>query len=158
MVDIKKILVPVDFSACSAKALGCAASFAKLFGASVDVLHVWEPPRYVAPELMVQVPSYPDQTVAQFARTEAAKEMERFLSELEKEAACEVQGRIESGDPTHMITDIASKDHYDLIVMGTHGRTGLSHLVLGSVAEKVVRKAHCPVVTVRTVKEDAPIM
>ena len=61
----------------------------------------------------------------------------------------QILSAIEAGDPTRTVVEIADQDGYDLIVMGTHGRTGLSHLVLGSVAEQVVRRAKCPVLTVR---------
>lgn len=149
MPHVDKILVPVDFSVCSRAALEMAEVIAEKFGASVDVLHVWEPPRYVIPEVTVQLPGEPQQTLAQFARSAAGKEMEAFLVALEGKGQLRVRGRLESGDPTEVIIDLADREQYDLIVMGTHGRRGLSHVLLGSVAEKVVRRAACPVLTRR---------
>jgi nucleotide-binding universal stress UspA family protein len=61
---------------------------------------------------------------------------------------------LESGEPAHVIAKVAAEGKYDLIVMGTHGRTGLSHMMVGSVAEKVVRLAPCPVLTYRTPSEE----
>jgi universal stress protein A len=149
MFKMNRILVPVDFSACSRGALEYSANLAQQFGATLHVLHVWEPPRYIIPEVLVQVPGEPSQTLADFARSEAGKEMEKFLIDLQSDAF-EVKGRLESGDPTDTILRLAADDDYHLIVMGTHGRTGLSHLFLGSVAEKVVRRAACPVLTIRS--------
>jgi len=149
MFRVARILVPVDFSACSRAAMEFAAYFAGRFGASVDVLHVWEPPRYVIPEVTVEVPGEPKKTLLEFARSEAGKEMESFLEELQRSGTVKVRGRLESGDPTEVILELTDTDEYDLVVMGTHGRTGLSHLFLGSVAEKVVRRSRKPVLTIR---------
>jgi nucleotide-binding universal stress UspA family protein len=148
-MQVKTILVPVDFSDCALTALKYAEFVAKTFQAQIDVLHVWEPPRYVLPDITVQIPGQADQTLMDFARSEAGKDMEKFLMALEDDGTVEVRGRLESGDPTDRILELAAKGEYDMIVMGTHGRTGLSHLFLGSVAEKVVRRASCPVLTIR---------
>jgi nucleotide-binding universal stress UspA family protein len=103
----------------------------------------------VIPEVTVQLPGEMRQTLADFARSEAGKEMAQFLAELQGQGEVEIRGRLESGDPTEIVLGLAEREGYDLIVMGTHGRTGLSHLFLGSVAEKVVRRALCPVLTIR---------
>jgi nucleotide-binding universal stress UspA family protein len=148
MHTISRILVPVDFSPCSRAALDYAAFLGKRFGASIDVLHVWGPPRQLW---------YPWYTVgpvqdwlSSFERTEAGNEMKSLLWHLENNLDITVRGRLESGDPRSTILSVAAEDHYDLIVMGTHGRTGLSHLLLGSIAEGVVQRAPCPVLTIRT--------
>lgn len=156
MLQVAKILVPVDFSPGSRGAVELARAMASKFGSSLDVLHVWEPPRYVIPEVTVQLPGEPQQTLMDFARSEAGKEMERFLGALERDAGGQVRGRLESGDPTEVILELAQRERYDLIVMGTHGRTGLSHLFIGSVAERVVRRASCPVLTVREAAKSGP--
>ncbi len=75
--------------------------------------------------------------------------MGTFLNELEHDGSLEARGRLESGDACDTILSVASDDDYDLIIMGTHGRTGLSHLFLGSVAERIVRRSTCPVMTIR---------
>ena len=133
---IGRILVPVDFSDCSLAALDHAASLAQRFGASIHVLHVWD---------------HRDQTLAHFAQTGAGEAMDSVLGDLEQHGVGGVRGRLASGDPSETIIQIAREEHYDLIVMGTHGHSGLVHLLHGSVAEKVVRRAPCPVLTVRTV-------
>jgi nucleotide-binding universal stress UspA family protein len=148
MKPIQRILVPVDFSASSRAALEAAAFLAEKLGASVDVLHVWEPPGYVGPEVMIHMPGKTGLPLVEFAHTEAGRDMERFLADFGKRGL-RVSGRLETGLAVQTILRVAGDDHYDLIVMGTRGRTGLSHLMLGSVAERVVRRAACPVLTVR---------
>lgn len=149
MFGAAKILVPMDFSACSRLALDYAVFFARHFGSQIDVLHVWEPPRYVIPEVTVQLPGEIRQSLADFARVEAGKEMDQLLSGVVVPSNVQLRGRLESGDPTETVVELAAKEAFDLVVMGTHGRTGLSHVFLGSVAEKVVRRAACPVLTIR---------
>ncbi len=150
MPTIKRILVPVDFSSCSRAALEHAVTLAEQFGASIDVLHVWPPPRYVGPDAVVEVFRKPHRTLAGEARASASKEMEQFLTPFQKKATVKFRPRIEYGEPYQTILEIANGGVYDLIAMGTHGRTGLSHALIGSVAEKVVRHSLFPVLTVRT--------
>lgn len=148
MLAVGKILVPTDFSACSSEALRWAQVVGAKFDSQIDALHVWEPPRYVIPEIAIQMPGEPRQSLLDFAKAEASKEMEVFVL-AGSDRGRRVQARLESGDPTDTIIQLAESDQYDLIIMGTHGRTGISHLLLGSVAEKVVRRAPCPVMTIR---------
>jgi len=152
MLSIRRILVPVDFSGPSKVALDYAARMATSFGATLQVLHVWDSPNYFAAgvgELTVSVPEGRT-TLAQFVRTRAGKELEQLLSDIQRRSTVKVTGRLEMGDPCDGILKTAANGHHDMIVMGTHGRTGLSHLFLGSVAERVVRRAPCPVVTIRS--------
>lgn len=139
-----RILVPVDFSDCSRAAVEYAATLAKRLGAEVDVMHVLETPHYVASQVMVHL------SLDEFERSQAGTAMKELLSTLEERGLLRVRGRLESGEACSSILQVAEKEPYDLIVMGTHGRTGLSHLLMGSVAEKVVRQARCPVLTVRS--------
>jgi nucleotide-binding universal stress UspA family protein len=144
---IRRILVPVDFSPASRAALEYAVFLARRFDAGVEVLHVWEPPLYVGPEITITAPGRAV-TLAEFARTEASRGMEEFLASLDRAGLPSLNGRVDSGPPAATILRVATDEHCDLIVMGTRGRTGLAHALLGSVAEKVVRRASCPVVTV----------
>ncbi len=150
MREIRRILVPVDFSACSRAALENAAVLAERLGASIDVLHVWEPLHYVGPEFLVGEPGEAGDTLREAALTQAETEMElemdEFLSGFRQRELFRV--RFESGEPHETIVKLATNERYDTIVMGTHGRSGLGHLPIGSVAEKVVRAAPCPVMTV----------
>jgi nucleotide-binding universal stress UspA family protein len=150
MPKVQRVLVPVDFSDCSRAALDYAALLAAEFGADIDVLHVWESPLYASPETMIYLGDRATQTLADFARTQAGKLMEELMAKLVlRQGVGRVQGRLESGRPFQVIVSVAQEGAYDLVVMGTHGRTGFSRLATGSVAERVVRMAPCPVLTVR---------
>jgi nucleotide-binding universal stress UspA family protein len=146
MYTISRILVPVDFSPCSRAALDYGAFLGARFGAAIDVLHVWQPPR------SIWEPLYPmdvaQHRLVRFESTDAGQQMKEFLAHLEGQGNLKVRGRLESGDPYETILGVAIDEAYDLIVMGTHGRTGMSHLLLGSLAEAVVRRAPCPVLTI----------
>jgi nucleotide-binding universal stress UspA family protein len=146
---LRKILVPVDYSGCSRAALEHAAMLAKSFNATIDLLYVWEAPAFVAPEAMVGAAGT-TQTLAQLASDQAQAAMREFAARA-KEDGIEVAGtRVEQGDPSNTIVAVAEEGGYDLVAMGTHGRSGFAHLLLGSVAEKVVRRSTRPVLTVRS--------
>jgi universal stress protein A len=150
MPKLSRILVPIDFSECSRVALDYATTLAKTFEAKIDVLHVWEVPPYIPPEAMVGVPGHDTQSLADVAKGSAEQEMRRFVKDLEDDGVHVERTLLDSGDPGRTIVDVAEKEGYDIIVLGTHGRTGLSHLLMGSVAERVVRHSSCPVLTVRS--------
>jgi universal stress protein A len=145
---IKKILVPVDFSDGSLQALDYAVALGRPFQAELLILFVVEPVYYATPADL-----YGASANLSMLLEEQRRVGERQLAELGRRLEKEkVRFRtfLDSGVPYQKITDRAQRLGADLIVMATHGRTGLSHLLLGSVAEKVVRSAHCPVLTVRT--------
>jgi nucleotide-binding universal stress UspA family protein len=149
MFAIRRILVPVDFSGCSRSALEYATFLARRFGAEIDVLHAWEPPTpLVGPFFPADVELA---RLALFERSDRGRDMKAFLSFVEGRGDVRVRGRLEAGDPSDAILRAARESAYDLIVMGTHGRTGMSHLLLGSISEVVVRRASCPVLTVHAV-------
>jgi universal stress protein A len=148
MLKISKILTPVDYSPCSRAALDHALFFAARFTAKIDVLHVWDVPPSVRADMMVVSEDGP-QSMQNVLLHGANKEMNEFLANLSAEQRARVAIRVEHGDAVPTILDVAARDRYDLVVMGTNGRTGLSQLLMGSVAEKVVRQAPCPVLTVR---------
>jgi nucleotide-binding universal stress UspA family protein len=143
---MKRILVPVDFSDASQKALEHAAELARAFGATIDVLHVWEAPRYLPPELVIAGPS-PQQTLAELSRTRAEAELRDLVSRSSEISSLIGEVRNEEGIPAAKIVEMSAG--YDLIVMGSHGRTGVRRLMLGSVAERVVRHAKVRVLSVR---------
>jgi|GEM_PF-62521 nucleotide-binding universal stress UspA family protein len=145
-MGMARFLVPVDFSEGSWIALKQATSLAEHFDATIDVLHVWIAPPYVDNIHQVTVDGAA-QRFDQFALGQAGVELNRLMSSVAPEIARQMTTRIVAGDPYLRILEMS--DAYDLIVMGTHGRTGVAHLLLGSVAEKVVRRAHCPVLTSR---------
>src|SRR5689334_3636946 len=151
MVPVRRILVPVDFSPASRAALDEAIALAGELDGSIEVLHVaWNPPPYVGFEaLSATLPYGADENLAVWVQNTSKKHLEEFLADVEEPWRSRVKRRFAEGDAAEKIIELASHETIDLIVMGTHGRRGLAHLILGSVAEKVVQRAPCPVMTVR---------
>ena len=141
----QKILLPSDFSDCSAEAARAARRLAEHFGSRVTVLHVLDEPAALDPMFRGEVPlEMLRDRMEQYAR----EEMKRFLGD-HLGGYPEVETRIASGVPYREILRAARETAAALIVIGTHGRTGVEHVIFGSTAEKVVRMAPCPVLTVR---------
>jgi len=145
MKPFQKILVPVDFSPHSAQAIRTAAELSARFDASVTLIHVQEPLDYALPEGYVVL------TAAQIdsLTAELAKLLAVAKSDAEAAGARGVATRQLNGIASLSIVEFAKSEPFDLIVMGTHGRTGLRHALMGSVAERVLRTAPCPVLTVK---------
>jgi len=141
-----RILVPVDLSDGSAGLIDYAIQLARPFNASIDVINVWEPPQYVAPDLLVAAPGWNAQSLEQMAIETARKDLDALMRKIENPPV-PIKDRVEVGEPASTILHAAERGKYDLIIMGTHGRRGLPRLLMGSVAQKVVARAHCPVVT-----------
>ena len=148
----KKILVPVDFSPSSKLAVEHALALAGHFQGTVHVLHAWELPAYLRPDLTVWSGEL-NAPLELHARGEAEKAMREFVADTHLKDRPDVTTELRSGVLYSTILAVAEQGEFDLIVMGTHGRTGFSHVVLGSVAEKIVRLAKCPVLTVRVPPE-----
>lgn len=142
-----RILVPVDYSTHSLKAVGYAAELAQRLGASLDILHVWDRPTYISDAILVGHGTE-QRSLAEMIRENAQKDMNEFLSKVEPATAVTTTHRLLSGDPATVILQQLEGQKYDLVVMGTHGRSGFAHLLLGSVAEKLVRHSKVPVLTV----------
>lgn len=145
----KRILVPTDFSAASRAALEHAAGLAERYGATVVALHVWQPPTLMRADDAVTISGEPYQTLSEMAGKRASAEMDTFLAPLIEHEGVWFRRQVSMGDPADTILQVAEDGKFDLIVMGTHGRTGLKRMILGSVAEKVTRRASCPVLTIR---------
>ena len=155
MPQIKRILVPTDFSTAADIALGYAIDFAKRYEGSLELLHVVED-TYLSH-------GYPDGYFAELPgiHQKVRAESERQLGVLS--ARCRAAGvtattQVVDGRPAREIVQIAEKMGADLIVMGTHGRSGIAHFLMGSVAEHVVRTAPCPVFTVRDTAHVADVI
>ena len=140
-----RILVPVDLMEGSQAIVDYAARLAQPFNASLEVLHAWEPPQYVAPDLLVAAPGWNPQSVEKTALDAARKALESFMGTLR--FSVPLTHRLEPGEPASSIVRLAEEGGFNLVVMGTHGRRGLPRLLLGSVAQKVIARAHCPVLT-----------
>lgn len=142
---IHKILVATDFSPDADEALAWAADLGRRFGARVTVTHVMEP---LAPGLPAgyTVADLPERSVIagqlrrHLDRTARAMQAEQGLEEVDSELL--------SGSPYAEIVDLARAGDFDLVVVGTHGRTGIKRILMGSVAERVMRHAPCPVLIV----------
>lgn len=141
----RRILVPVDFSLRSQIAVDYALGQARRNRSVVQLLHVWEPDARLSQSGRAVL-------LDNFAKSRAGDAMKSYLEAVENNGV-RVMARLEEGDLVETIVAVASEG-FDLIVMGTHGRTGWSHLVHGSVAEKVVRQAPCPVTTIRVPDPD----
>jgi universal stress protein A len=147
-MSFKKILAAIDFSAESREALRVAAATAAASHAELTLLTVWESGNYTfSPNLAL-----PGRVVDDLM-AETGRELTEWQHRAEEIGAPKVATLVVSGVAWDRIVEVAKADPaYDLIVVGTHGRTGLSHVVLGSVAEKVVRHAPCPVLVARVRK------
>jgi nucleotide-binding universal stress UspA family protein len=145
-MTIKTILVPTDFSEPSVDALTYAKDLAKVLGASIHLLHVVQDPLAEPWGLESYGPLPPD--IFRQIKARAHAELERSLPETER-TTYNATLVISEGAPFSQIIEYAKTHPIDLIVMGTHGRGALAHAILGSVAERVVRFAPCPVLTVR---------
>lgn len=144
---ISRILVPIDFSEDSLHALSYAEDLAAAFGAELLVLHVIEPIYYATPaDMYVTSPNI--SMLIDEQRTVAEQELRRLAADLEARGRTH-RTLLKTGTPAQVIVDAATAAGADLIVMATHGRSGLAHILLGSVAEKIVRHAACPVLTIR---------
>lgn len=141
MRKIEKILVPVDFSECASAASEHAAFWANQFRAELHFLHVWRVPWYLNANALT--------ILSVLASKKAGAKMAHFLWSIERVSDQPLRSAVTSGTPRNVILERAQLHDYDLIVIGTHGRTGLEQLFLGSTAEGVVRRAPCPVLTIR---------
>jgi universal stress protein A len=144
-IALAKILIPIDFSGYSKKALTYAIPFAEKFHASIDLIYVVEPMVYPADFSFGQV-GFPN--VEEEMRKRGEAELKHLVEK-------EIRGRIASrtfvrtGKPFYEINQFAEEESIDLIIIATHGHSGMEHILFGSTAEKVVRKAPCPVLVVR---------
>lgn len=150
MKNFDRILAPVDFSKCSRSALNYAISLADQLGAKLRIVHICEVPALVSPDLVVTIPDQPTQTISEWVRNEADSGMAEFMAELAIPEGVEIETKLIAGDAPDRIAKEAAEYDADLIVMGTHGRKGMAHLIMGSVAERTLRIAPCPVLTIRS--------
>lgn len=142
-----RILVPTDFSPPSDAALATAKALAAQFGAAIHVIHVLHDP-YATAAYATDVYGYLPPGLKETWRREAQTQLDALISP-EERAQFRLTTNVVFGSPAAAIVEYARENAMNLIVMGTHGRGVMAHLLLGSVAERVVRTAECPVLTVR---------
>jgi nucleotide-binding universal stress UspA family protein len=144
-IQIRRILVPIDFSSHAEPVLEWAAHLAKQHGSKILLLHAYHLPvefqqmegAYLPPEFWANV------------KTEAKQTLDRSAEEL-REQGLDVEAIVREGYAATVIEEEAERQEADVIIIGTRGLSGLKHLLLGSIAERVVQKAPCPVLTVKT--------
>jgi len=146
-IHLSKLLVPVDFSEPAKKAIHYAKTFADQFGATITLIHAAEPLAY-PPDFAV-VPLLPPD-----AEEVRIQELQRQLEALAHEVGGNTKALVLPGRAWQTIVDHAKADGTDIIVLSTHGYTGFKHALLGSVTEKIVRHAPCPVLVVRDEEHD----
>lgn len=144
----RRILVPVDYSEHSRASVHAAAELAKSVGATLDIVHVWDRPMYVPDAVMVRRPGEEQRSLTELIRDNAERDMSDFLASLALPEGVAVSHRLCSGEPAQKLVEEAKSGAYDLIVIGTHGRTGVLHLLLGSTAERLIRLSPVPVLVV----------
>ena len=147
-MGIRRIMIPIDYSENSKAALAYAAELAVGFGASLDIVHVWDRPTYVTDAVMVQRPGEAHKPIGELIRENAQKDMDEFLGGISLPSGVPSQSRLLSGEPAATLIAELKKAEHDLVVLSTHGRTGFAHLLLGSIAEKLIRMSPVPVLTV----------
>ena len=148
-MEIRHLLVPTDFSEGSKQALEYAVGLAQACGAKLTLLYVVELPSYVTDG---HTPAHLTMALRDHLQASAQRE----LASLPPDGSgtpVEVARQVVVGVPHQQIVEAAAAERVDWIVMATHGRTGLSHLFMGSVAERVLRTAPCPVLTLRPAPE-----
>jgi len=141
-MNFERILFPTDFSDHAAHAQRYAVSLARQYKADLHIIHVVQLFSYVVDFGMDNSSQY------ESVQTSLKEMMEALVADLAEEPFS-INGEVIQGEPVKEIVTAARDDNSDIIVLGTHGRTALEHALLGSIAEKVVRKGPCPVLTVR---------
>lgn len=147
MIKIRKILCPLDFSDASRNAVRYAREFARGMGAELFLLNVVEPRPMAVDMSLSYVPLEED-------LEKAAQEDLNEIVRAEREQGVAVEGDVVIGTPSEIILDKAEELDVNLVIVGSHGKTGLSRLLMGSVAESVVRKAKCPVLIVKAEEKE----
>lgn len=146
MITMKKIMVATDFSAHSEVAIKYASEFSKAFGGEVLLVTIVEEPTLMA-ELPPMGEAYFPPNLTELQKESAEKECAKQLKHADLEGSQVIVG---VGTPFVEIVKIAREEEVDLLIIGTHGRGAIAHMLLGSVAERIVRKSPCPVLTVRS--------
>ncbi len=146
-MKIRTLLVPTDFSEHADRALEYAGGLARELGAKVEILHAYQAPLVELTPYHLALPV----SVLEGVRDVAREKLEALCEKLTTEGV-DAHGRLCEGIPAEVIVNTAADLKVDMIVMGTRGNTGLKHVLLGSVAERTLRRAGCPVLTLHADK------
>jgi nucleotide-binding universal stress UspA family protein len=152
-MDYKTILAPTDFSSCSRHAIEHALGLATRYGAEVVLLNVYELPTGLLPTTMVPGEGGALLPLREYLVAESRRQLLPWVEELQR-AGVTVHPQVAEGRASEAILRAADELNADLVVMGTHGRTGLGRMLIGSVTEQVIRHARCPVYVVREPSEE----
>jgi nucleotide-binding universal stress UspA family protein len=148
MTPIRRILVPVDYTDHAIAVVRYAAELARMAKASLELLHVWECEPGVPADVTVRMADGSERKLASFVEEQAESGMSDFLKRLALPSDVSVNNHVSRGSSAKAIVQEAKQIGADMIVMGTSGRTGFEHVLLGSVAEKVLRNSTIPVLTI----------
>lgn len=146
MDEVKKILFPTDFSEASHYALSYAVNMKRILNAELEIAHVLFDEANI---VSFYLPQMTMQNISSEFEDGAMKQFEEFTANAPELEGVKFTKKLLKGTPYNEIVKEAATGNFDMIIIGTHGRTGLEHVLFGSTAEKVVRKAPCPVLTVR---------
>ncbi|MEW6194043.1 MAG: universal stress protein [Bacteroidota bacterium] len=152
MFDIKKIIVPTDFSKLSFSALEYALDLAERMDATIHLIYVLEK---TPPFLAIRSIDVSEEDVIRNMEEEARKQLSKTATEFRMESNVKIMEVLRKGNDYEEIVNYSKEINCDLIVIATHGRTGVLHTLLGSVAEKVIRYAKCPVLVITPEEEEA---
>jgi nucleotide-binding universal stress UspA family protein len=144
MPEIRRILCATDFSPASTRVYQYAVELASRLQAEIMLIHAYQIPAYTLPDGVVEVPVEVETGI----RERLTKQLSDFASSVDAKGV-KIEAKLFDGVPYVEITRAARDLNADLVIIGTHGRTGLAHLLLGSVAERVVRTCEVPVLTIR---------
>jgi len=145
MFKIKNILLPTDFSNLSLSAAGYATDLARQYGAKIHFLHVLEK---TPPILTIRSLDLSEEKIVKSIKEDAENSMRKALDRIKKDKSVKITPVVRKGIDFEVIIEYCESNKIDLIVIATHGRTGILHTLLGSVAEKVIRYAKCPVLVI----------
>ncbi len=144
-IALQKILVPVDFSECAREGAKYASAFATRVGADVKLIHVVHPTDYMAAAGFAKGIEWPP--IVETARLNAEDRLDELVNFLPL-VGIVAETEVEIGEPVEKLTEATKRPDIDMVIMSTHGYTGIKHALIGSTAEQLVRAAHCPVLVV----------
>jgi nucleotide-binding universal stress UspA family protein len=147
-VTPRRVLVAIDLLDAIPSVAEYGAALARAFDARLEIVYVWQPPHLVSPEAQMLVPGWSAAALEREAMGNAERALRAFMGRVSLPGVA-TRARIEIGNVTETLLRTAAEEPSTLIVMGTHGRSGLARLAMGSVAQRLVAAAPCPVLTLR---------